>query len=486
MPRIALLCLSSLLMACPSGGPGNRDLSLADGVTISEVAIYQGVKRTLVVDGETVDSDVPLIAGRDALVRVFTSTADPYDEEPVVGRLTLGDEVIEVEVDRLRDESRNHRFDSTLNFVVPGDLVGDRLDWSVEVLQQGASGENGDARWPAEGSHTTLVEGRANRLRLLLAPFSYEFDGSGRVPDLSDEQVERIRERFLGLYPVSDVQIRVRDPEPWFGEISPDGSGWQGPGFRVFQMREEEGESDDVYIYGMFNPTETLAEFCGFGGCLLGVTLLNDSPPDVGSVSLRLGLGLGFTEQAAGTAVHEIGHAHGRRHSPCGPPGNPPADIDPGYPNNDGSIEAWGWDIVNEELHEPGESTDFMGYCDDQWVSAFTWQALHRRTSNVNADLSIEGSLQYDVFAFDGQELRWQQTMNRKAPVAGHPVEVVALTDAHASPREAVYVRWDHLPGGVLLVPQGALGVSSVELVLDGRFVRAEVPPEALWKSALE
>ncbi|MCO4773163.1 MAG: hypothetical protein KDA24_24225 [Deltaproteobacteria bacterium] len=477
MTRHACLALLPALLAvgCPGTGPdGNQNLALAAGVEINEVAIYQGVKRSLMVDGETVDSEVPLIEGRDALVRVFVSSDSDYDGEAVTGRLTLGDEVIEVEVDRVREESRNHNLETTVNFEVPGDLIGDRIDWSVELMQDGGAGDNPEARYPTEGTDTVLVEGRPNRLRLVIAPFRYDFDGSGRLPDVSDEQVERIRARFLALYPVSDVQIRVRDPEPWAGEISPNGDGWYGPGFQLLGFRQADGESDDAYYYGMFNPTETLAQFCGFGGCLLGVTLLNDSPPDTGSVNLRIGLGLGFTEQSAGTAVHEIGHAHGRQHSPCGPAGNPPADPHPGYPNSDGTLEAWGYDIVDGTLHEPGEATDFMGYCDDQFVSAFTYTALHRRGTNVNAGLSVEGELMYDLFAYDGEALTYVQPLSRTAPASGHAVDVVALTDEHPSPRQGLFVRWDHIPGGVLLVPRDGLQPRSIEAVLDGRFVSAE------------
>lgn len=473
MRSLSALLSLSLLAACPAGPGAEPELGDAAGVRIDEIAVYQGVKRTLIADGEEVDSDVPLIAGRDALVRVFVSSDGDYDGEAVTGRLHLGDEVIEVEVDRVRDESRDHRLETTVNFIVPGDLVQDPLEWSVELLQEG-EGTNDGARFPVDGTHETEVEGRANRLRLVIAPFSYEFDGSGRLPDLSDEQIDRIRELFLGLYPVSDVQIRVRDPEPWQGELRSDGSGWYGPGLQLLQYRDQDGESDDAYYYGMFNPAETIEQYCGFTGCLLGVTLLNNDPPDTGSVQLRLGLGVGFTEQAPGTAVHEIGHSHGRPHTPCGPAGNPPADVDPGYPNNTGLLDVWGWDIVNEELKDPGEVTDFMGYCDDQWVSEFTYLALHRRGRNVNADLSVEGTFSYDVLSWDGEVLRWERTLDKKGPVAGKAVDVTALAGGNPSPREGVFVPWDHLPGGLLLVPRGELESDRFEATLDGRFAAAQ------------
>ena len=441
------------------------------GVSIDEIAIYQGVKRTLILDGAEVNSDVPLIQGRDALLRVFVTADNDYDGGEVVGRLTLGDEVIEVAMERLRDESRDHLIDTTVNFTIDGALVGPELEWSVEILQEvepGASG-NPEARFPSEGSVRTTVEGRANTLRLVIAPFSYEFDDSGRLPDLSDEQVERIRNRFLGMYPVSNVEVRVREPEQWFGELAPNGDGWFPVGFQLLQMREDDGESDDAYYYGIFDPAETFNQYC-FGGCLLGVTLLNDSPEDAGSVNLRLALGVGFPEQAADTAAHEIGHAHGRPHSPCGPPGNTPADIDPDYPYDDGTVGVWGYDITSGDLHEPDEATDFMGYCENAWVSDFTYQALHRRGRNVN--LNVQGELKFDVYSVQGSDAEFVQTVTRAQPVAGHPIEVTRLSGGNPTTQVGYFSRWDHLPGGVLTVPHSELATDQMEAVIDGRFVR--------------
>lgn len=470
--RALVLPLITLLAACPSTEPESSMGGVA-GVSIDEIALYQGVKRTLILDGEEVDSDVPLIQGRDALLRVFVTANNDYDGGEVMGRLTLGDEVIEVTMERLRDESRDHLLDTTVNFTIDGSLIGPELDWSVEILQEVDEGDSGnpEARFPAEGSVRTAVDGRANRLRLVIAPFSYEFDGSGRLPDLSDEQVDRIRDRFLGMYPVSDVQIRVRDPQEWFGELQSNGDGWFGLGFQLLQMREDDGESDDAYYYGIFDPAESFGNYC-FGGCLLGVTLLNDSPEDEGSVNLRLALGVGFPDQAADTAAHEIGHAHGRPHSPCGPSGNIPADIDPDYPYSDGTVGVWGYDITSGDLHEPDEATDFMGYCDNAWISDFTYGALHRRGRNVNADLSVQGSLSFDVYSVQGDQAEFVQTMGRQHPMSGHPVDVTRMTGGNPTTQLGHFVQWDHLPGGVLVVPHSELPVERLEATIDGRFVR--------------
>ncbi len=161
------------------------------------------------------------------------------------------------------------------------------------------------------------VEGKKNTFRLVIVPYQYNADGSGRLPNTSEEQLAVFKHRFMGMYPVSNVEISVHEPVPWNQPISPNGQGWQAVGFDLLGKKNSSGLGADVYFYGMFNPAASLVAYCG-GGCLLGVTLLNDDPPDVGNPTLRLALGVGFDNEAPNTCAHEIGHAHGRPHVNCG------------------------------------------------------------------------------------------------------------------------------------------------------------------------
>jgi len=461
MNRLPLL--AALLIACPpdSGPPDEANLGGADGIAITEVAAYQGVKRTLSVDGEAVDSDVPLIEGRDALIRVFYSD-DDYGGSEVIGRLHIGDETIEV-TGVLDGPSEDDDLGSTVNFDVPGDLVRHPLEWSVELLA-----EDEDNSAAVQAPLTTDIEGERNVLRVIIAPFSYEFDGSGRLPDLSDGQIQRFRDTLFALYPVSDVDIQVRDPQPWANRISPDGSDWFGLGFALLGYRDADGADDATYYYGMFNPAETLPAYCGIQGCLLGVTLLNNDPPSTGSVTLRLALGVGFTEGAPLVAAHELGHSHGRNHAPCAP-GNQIDGVDPGFPTNDGTIGVWGYDLTSGELKDPDDATDLMGYCDDQHVSAYTYTALHNRGQNVNAD-ALGPARTYDVLHVTESGVEFATTTQRSLPVSGEGVDVTLLSAGAPTTVRGSYLAWDHLPGGVLVVPRPELVPDRAEFTLDGTF----------------
>lgn len=465
------LLLTLLLAGCPDAAPTDDDdaasepaLVQAQGVAIESVTINQGVQRVLLDDGGQPDDGPALIEQREALVRVHYVTDGDYDGGEVTGRLWLGDQRIDV-VTTLESESAQDDLDTTVNFEVPAELMSDPLDWSVQILQPG---DEDNPAALAQGD--TEVEGDANVFRMVIAPFSYEFDGSGRLPDTSPEQIERIRETFLKLYPVSDVEITVRDPEPLNTELSPNGDGWILAGIPLIGYRSADGASDDVYYYGMFNPADTLQGFCGFTGCLLGVTLLNNDPPDTGSVNLRVALGVGFEDEAPWVAVHEIGHSHGRPHSPCGPLGNTPADIDPAYPHADGSIGTWGYDLLEGELVPP-DTTDFMGYCDDQWTSAYTWGRMHDRGQNVNAGFASPAPVRtWDVVAVDRKGAVFGQPITRRGTWSGEDLDV--LVDGVST--RGRFVRWDHMPGGLLAVPRGSAEPNAIEFVVDGEALRAE------------
>lgn len=471
MRSLALLALL-LITGCPEPEPDDL-LHGAPGLSIEQIAIYQGLKRPLVVDGQTVESDIPLIAGRDALLRVYVATDDAYDGEPVTGRLLIDgqDVCAEATFDGYIEEPE---LDSTLNFEVPGELIDDSIEWSVELLQEvDPEAANAAARYPLTGTATTRIDGAANTFRLLIAPFQYDFDGSGRLPDLSDAAIERIREHFLKLYPVSEVEVTVREPHPWSSEIKPDGDGWAAVGFALLTMRDQDGTPDDVYYYGYFQPTDSFGEYCHFG-CQLGVTLLNDEPPDVGTVELRLALGVGYGDEAAWTAVHELGHAHGRAHSPCGPPGNMPTGIDPDYPHEGAAIGPWGYDLVEHELVDPDEVTDFMGYCDQQWISDYTWRAIYERGQRINLPALQDLPDQvWDVVDVSPDGAKLLGSTRRHAP-PGQPLEGAAFAQGAPSPVQARWLPWDHLDGGWLFVPRGEVPWERIEIVAGGELVRLE------------
>jgi hypothetical protein len=455
----------------------------AGGVSITEVAIYQGIKRTLAKDGAPQTSDIPLVAGRDAMIRVFYATTGDYDGKDVTGRLTIGDgEPIEV-TQALIEPSSDGSISSTLNFFIPGDRVGTQIDYSVEIVQKDSKSDNGAARYPASSVESVPVEGPAQKFRVVIAPFQYDYDGSGRLPDLSEPTIEKYRTRLKQLFPVSDVEVTVRGATAWDNRIGPEGGGWQEVLEELFQYRGFDDASDDTYYYALFNPEDSFFDYCG-GGCLLGLTLLNQANQgcflpgndDFGCVELRFAMGVGFDPVSYDTMAHEFGHAHGREHAPCGP-GLDPQSIDGSYPHDGGRIGVWGLDPVTTQLYNPDAITDVMGYCEFTWISDYNYKAMFERGSAINlpkwqaAPRDRAVLLSYD----DAGNVRWSSETTIPRNVAGERVPArVRRKDGTFEAANAVKLGFDHLPGGFLLVPGVEAETPEVEVTLEGRAVRVQ------------
>ncbi len=81
--------------------------------------------------------------------------------------------------------------------------------------------------------------------------------------------------------------------------------------------------------------------------------------------------------------AHELGHTYGRYHTLCkGNEAGP--DLNYPYPNGRIGGAGWlselfyGWDIEQRVVYGP-DWTDIMTYCDDEWMSDYTYAAIRQR-----------------------------------------------------------------------------------------------------------
>lgn len=457
--------------------PGDDDDSvpvgdLATGIDITKVTLNQSVQVSL-MENEDAPNNLPLVAGRRGLMRIHLEPQSDWEPRNIIAALSwdtgqddlpaLAMQDVLLPLGASEDGVRN----STFEFLVPDEYVVNGAAWSIELLEEddGSGPGNSDrARWPRDQGMQQFLAYNTGPVRILVVPIQYDADGSGRLPDTSPSQLGILSEWMYRIYPTSEIEIVVDEPFELSYSISPGGNGWGDLLGDMTDLRSERNVPSDTYIYGMFRPTDNAGQFCG-GGCVAGLSWRTDSPNDVYG---RASIGLGFSgEGAAGTMIHEIGHAHGRAHAPCGL-SNP----DPNYPHSDGTLGVWGWDPLSDAMRSPTEYRDMMGYCTPRWVSDYTWQALRSRISYVNANFEwVEAPPELPwrlvVVGVDGTP-NLRGTIPVMGTPSGDPVPV-GLLDASGNVLATVqgrYGAFDHIPGGTLLVPEPADSV--VALRVDG------------------
>ena len=288
---------------------------------------------------------VPLVAGEDALLRVFI-TSDPETEAsmPLV-RATFyfnGGEVHTVDIAGngypIPHEIYEGDLAASASARVPGFVLTPGLEMVVEIDPDGELDPSlGIAgRLPPVG-RTTVDVRRMPSFDLTLVPFLWtENPDRSILTDVENLTAESDLFRFTrDLLPVEELELNVREPvwtshEPIFDNM--------------FEILAE---------------TEVIHTMDGARGHYMGVLTTG------GGVANRPGL-VSVSALNSFTIAHELGHNLSLRHAPCGGAFNPDAH----YPYPDGSIGAWGYDLLAETLVHP-DTPDLMGYCEPQWISDY-------------------------------------------------------------------------------------------------------------------
>jgi hypothetical protein len=356
-------------------------------VQLSDLALYQTLKVPVVSAGDTVSArPVDLVEGKAALARVMVAPVDP-SAPPVnvrarltvtssAGTSTLEDALL------VGAASTEEALESSLVFSVGAELLRSDAAVAVDLLEPASCASKPEqARLPRQGM-AALAPRKTGVLKVVLVPVRYDADGSGRLPDTSDQQKERIRSTMTALYPVGTVEITVRDV--WTSTVdltNSSSSGWSSFLDSMRGLRAADHAPDDVYYYGLVQPAPTLQGYCQ-RACIAGISFQVTE----NRAALRVGVGLAYPgDTTALTLAHEVGHQHGRGHAPCGAT----AGLDPAFPHAGGVTGTWGLDSRTSALIPPTRK-DVMSYCNPQWLSDYNYQALLERSAVVNPRVAAE------------------------------------------------------------------------------------------------
>jgi len=456
-----------------TGGSAPTAMPLVDGVSIDQIAIYQGVKRPLMDHGAPASPALafPVVENRDALVRVFYTVLSNYNLQPVTARLQIGTQAPIDVVSVLSGSSTDATLQSTINFEVPAAELTAGAGYRVDLMQSPAlaSGQNSFAQYPSQGLEALPIESSGAQVRIVLVPISYGGDGSNRLPDTSEAQLKRYHDEYYRLYPTAAVDISVGPQMDWGSTVDPDGTGWDDLLNGMMDFRTQSGAASDEYYFGVFAPAASMNNFCS-GGCVAGLSPVA-GPTDVYA---RAGVGLGFSgDDAAQTAVHETGHMHGLSHAPCSTNG-PIDSVDPSYPYPNAAIGQWGYDLVSKALLSPTKYVDMMSYCQPIWISDYNFQLLFKRIRWVNGlgaqVLPPAGGepVAYERISIgpDGR-LTWRDPMLLALPPSGAPIVITATQGTGQVQIQGHFIAYGDLPGGLVLFPKPAQPITKVDFLLN-------------------
>ncbi|MEO0321629.1 MAG: hypothetical protein AAF447_01620 [Myxococcota bacterium] len=418
----------------PDTGPvdmGPPDLGPTPGMPpdleVTGIAVFQSVKVSVVEDGATVvDRNAPVIAGREALVRVYVAPGEDYVERELRGRLdVLEDGEVVVSREALRTitrESRDENADTLYSFVIEAEHVTETAELRVVLIDDlegtpESDPEPNDARFPRSGGSLALGAVGNGGLELVVVPVRYEADGSDREPTLGMAELEAIEDHFLAMFPLAPGQLRlsVREVYATDTEVRRDGTGFGTLLDEVRRLRTDDSVPPETYYYGAIAPADSFGAFCQ-RACVTGLGFVSA----VRSQSTRVSVGIWYPGEGSQlTLLHEVGHTLGRPHAPCG--GASGADSEP-YPHDGGTIGVFAIDERSATLLPP-TSTDFMAYCDDQWISDYNYERIHERLVDVSGPTPLSWGLPatHHVFRDDMDGRHYGGTVEERPVGASSP-----------------------------------------------------------------
>ncbi len=450
------------------GGAAGETATDPTGLRIDKVAIYQAVEVTLAKNGSDVAYSTPIIADREALVRVWLAPGAAWQPREVEGELAIDNGTASrtaTVVAPVNAASVDLDLGSTLTFTLRASEVSSMTTLSLTLSDEAL--RTPLDRWPAHGQHALNTSSSRGPFTVTLVPVAV----NGYTPVLDTPTVSRFERYLSRVYPASSVEMSVHAPISLNFELAGDGTGWDDALDALYAARDADAPAPNVYYYGVLTPGASFSDYCG-DDCVVGLSTVATRTDE----GYRGAIGTGFFESNADTfsqetMAHELGHALGREHAPCGHPDA----VDPRYPYPYGQIGVLGYDGRN--LLDPDDYKDEMTYCVPVWISDYTWTGIFSRINYVNglagaARVRSTSSppLRVRTLALgpNGQAHWGSERAPASAP-DGEPtnVELLDRSGAVLGVVTAPFARFDHLTGGFLSVPSAALarpGVTSVRV----------------------
>jgi hypothetical protein len=334
------------------------------------------------------DNSIGLVAGKNTVVRVYADTGtDP--NRPTIASVTGLFEirppgaasftpvtVLNGPIAPRADATIQRRnANDTLNFLVPGVFCRDDVDYRVRVFDAARPTEPGFSSGTVQGT-LQFVDTAPLRMRGVGVTWT---GVTPAVPATTLAQLVSTLAFVVKAYPTSLVFVTGFETITDGGNYASTSGGGCGPGWGglLDQLREMQGDSDDIYFGLLPVAVPTSVAGCGGGDGRVAASR------DVAAAAAILQ-----------TATQEIAHAFGRDHA-CGSP-----PLDPNYPTYNGfpmaSIGEVGIDDQGN-VQDPALTLDFMaqGTCSTtRWVSPYTYEGLGSQFAPIGASSDTRATIE--------------------------------------------------------------------------------------------
>ena len=302
---------------------------------------------------QDIGGEVPLIAGRPALVRILATADRANDHTPSARAAFLLDgrglHTVEMPLGTSRGltEGLPGRLDQWYHARIPAAALRPGVEMAIQVDPDSIV-----PRYPLDEVHVPLDVREVPPLELTIVPVVTGSSGDTEVLEWIRSADDAPVEFMRAVLPVGELDLTIR--EPLTIADAPDAASfddWLDLLEDIALLRATENGSG--YWYAVVNRDG------------------DEGIAGIAYVEGRAGAGIPHAEVFA----HELGHNMSLTHAPCGSP----ARVDPDFPYPDGNIGVLGYDPRSEAFVDPS-TPDLMSYCRPQWISDYNFtKALEYR-----------------------------------------------------------------------------------------------------------
>ncbi len=307
---------------------------------------------------------VPLVAGREALLRVFVTARQAGSADIPLVRARFYRDGRETHVAEMPGTSTpiptevdESSLSASANAEIPDHVVQPGLEMVIEVDPVGTlDPELGVAKRIPETGRLEVDVRALPPFDLTVVPFVWSATHDSSMVDvaraMADDPGSHEMFESLNLLPIGEIRVTAHEPVL--------------------------SSSNSAFV--LLRQAAAIRAMEGGTGHYMG--MMGRPITGAGGVAYRPGRS-NFSFPRPDIIAHELGHNLDLRHAPCGGAGGP----DPSFPYPDGSIGAWGYDFRDGGLLVRPSTADLMSYCGPpDWTSDYHFtNALRFRLSEADS-----------------------------------------------------------------------------------------------------